>query len=130
MERDAWEFSNYPSLAAGNSCSTVGVRAQNNESVEDRPTTLFAISGFPEYKIQYTLLHEFGHILGLYHEHQHPEYLEVMKEFLDEGKCYNLWKASLPVTADKSLGTFRRNCSSVRTVEGFPYDKKSIMHYP
>lgn len=112
------------------SYSVLGVEAQNNESLplaEDEPTTVLAIDGKPEKGIQHIILHEFGHILGLCHEHQHPDYVRVMKQFVDEKKCYSLWHTPI----NQSINDFKRQHGELGlTVEESNYDKRSIMHYP
>ena len=71
-----------------------------------------------------TILHEFGHALGLGHEHQHPEYLEVMKKFIDIDAtmyCYGIEKLSFYREQYGEL-----NYELMKT----EYDVHSIMHYP
>lgn len=100
---------------------------------EGDPTTLttyFAIDGLPEHKVQHALLHAFGHVLGMHHAHQHPQYLEVMKEFLDEAKCYKKWKNQRPKGKIAIEAFLRQNLWPSQIVDGYDYDEKSIMHYP
>ncbi|TDH72420.1 hypothetical protein CCR75_003171 [Bremia lactucae] len=58
------------------------------------------------------VVHEFGHALGLYHEHTHPEREVIVLTDLD-----------LPVSAEN----YAKKSSQVATLT--PYDPKSIMHY-
>ena len=74
--------------------------------------------------IQSTILHEFGHALGLGHEYQHPDYLEVMKDFVDDQatrNCYDI----------KKISVFREQYESLKyELAKTEYDVHSIMHYP
>ncbi|KAI2613380.1 hypothetical protein GGR54DRAFT_650970 [Hypoxylon sp. NC1633] len=69
-------------------------------------------------KIQADVLHEFGHALGLIHEHQHPECklkfdrLELMRKYSENFIDQNYGR-------DRFIGT-----------TATPYDVQSIMHYP
>ena len=45
---------------------------------------MFDLEGIDDYHKEHIILHEFGHALGLANEHQHPDYLRVMRKFLDE----------------------------------------------
>lgn len=72
---------------------------------------------------KYYILHEFGHALGLKHEHQHPD-----RQFeFDEDKvlayCKNQSWSEDECRINK-LDTFSRIDYML-----FPYDPKSIMHY-
>jgi hypothetical protein len=71
-------------------------------------------------KRQADILHEFGHALGMMHEHQHPD-------------CSFNWnygglQARYGWDAQKVQNNYDR-LLSMRTCFG-PYDRKSIMHYP
>lgn len=69
------------------------------------------------------VLHEFGHALGLQHEHQHPD-----RQFeFDEEKILAYCKTENWTEAecrDSKIKTFSRIDYML-----FPYDDKSIMHY-
>lgn len=71
-----------------------------------------------------TVIHEFGHALGLEHEHQHPE----ANIPFDRVKTYAYFEAlGLQKThIDSNVFPFAR--TSERTYE--PYDTHSVMHYP
>ena len=78
----------------------------------DHPTMVLNLRNcVDDYHKEFTILHQFGHALGLGHEHQHPEYLATMEKFIDVDAamdCYGI---------EKSLW---------RT----EYDVHSIMHFP
>ncbi|KAJ5371995.1 hypothetical protein N7517_004001 [Penicillium concentricum] len=73
-------------------------------------------------KVQFDVLHEFGHALGLIHEHKHPH-------------CKAKWNYSqLMDNNGWGLDTVRHNYnddthSAVNARWDRPYDRKSIMHY-
>jgi Astacin (Peptidase family M12A) len=72
-----------------------------------------------------TILHEFGHALGLYHEHQHPQITLQWNEatvIADLGGPPNNWKA------DKARSQVLTRLSPRAKVFG-AYDHTSIMHY-
>lgn len=71
-----------------------------------------------------TVLHEFGHALGMEHEHQHPKAdIPWNRPFVYHYYLtrYNWSKEEVDHNLFKTLETF--------TTRTTPYDKKSIMHY-
>ncbi len=67
------------------------------------------------------VLHEFGHMLGLLHEHNHPDFKAQLSDNIIE-KCMRIYGWSKEdCTSNFSL----RN----KNVEVKEYDKNSIMHY-
>jgi hypothetical protein len=62
------------------------------------------------------MLHELGHIIGLYHEHQRPDRDLYIKLCLDGKPLLHVWQFVylIPETYD---------------YQKYPYDLKSIMHY-
>ena len=74
--------------------------------------------------IKSTILHEFGHALGFGHEHQHPEYLEVMEKFIDIDSTMDCYGIDKPSFYREQYG--KLNYELVKT----KYDVHSIMHYP
>ena len=113
----------------GGSRSKLGSDAQHIMDLK-LPTLILDISSASQVRIRFNILHEFGHVLSLNHEQQHPEYMQVMKEFLDEEKLLEQFKRDNPKLTKKDFelqngplpeGTFKKK---------WPYDPKSIMHYP
>ncbi|MCU0822059.1 MAG: M12 family metallopeptidase [Spirochaetes bacterium] len=64
-----------------------------------------------------SIIHELGHCLGLFHEHQRPDrdnYIEINWDKIVPGREFNFYKMDNPLV-DEGL---------------FEYDYSSIMHYP
>lgn len=75
-------------------------------------------------RFEYTVIHEFGHALGLHHEHQHP----------DAGIPWDREKAYVHFAnaAGFSKATVDAQVFPLERVPGHtyaPYDRKSVMHY-
>ena len=61
-------------------------------------------------------MHEFGHTLGLNHEHQHPGRDQGIRIAFENVKDeYKIW--------------FKTKSESMVNTYGIPYDLDSIMHY-
>lgn len=66
-----------------------------------------------------SVLHEIGHVLGLFHEHTRPDrdlYLTINTENVWEGRTY------LHLVNDSGTFTYSKTL-------GIPYDHASVMHY-
>ncbi|MFC6297879.1 M12 family metallopeptidase [Pseudomonas spelaei] len=75
-------------------------------------------------RFAYVVMHEFGHLLGALHAHQHPD-TEIP---WNRSKAYELYKAQAGQTksnVDEQVLPLPR--SNTRHYE--PYDRHSIMHY-
>lgn len=69
--------------------------------------------------------HEFGHALGLYHEHQHPEAMCI--DEIDWPSAYELFRsAQFNLSNDEIRRNFEGLLSKYATT---PYDERSIMLY-
>lgn len=79
----------------------------------------------PEYEVRRTVLHEFGHALGLLHEHQNP----AGGIPWDEAAVYDHYRDTQgwdrKTTYDNVIGTANRNDTQYSV-----HDRASIMHYP
>ncbi|CAG5073539.1 Similar to tld: Dorsal-ventral patterning protein tolloid (Drosophila melanogaster) [Cotesia congregata] len=63
------------------------------------------------------ILHELGHVLGFYHEHQHPDrdqWVQINKRNIDQG-----YEPEFQQLSRAHVDTL-----------GLPYDYQSVMHYP
>ena len=72
-------------------------------------------------------MHEFG---GLCHENQHPKYLEVMTDFQDEFKMYDLFKHPGKDGFDDFALQYSKMPDSGTSMFKPDYDPRSVMHYP
>ena len=89
---------------------------------------LIDISSKDDDQIQWNILHEFGHVLGLHHEHQQPKYLEVMREYVNfESKLYKFLKKGSEINKNSFKLHYLEIGDAVFTSD---YDPESIMHYP
>ena len=82
------------------------------------------LNGISDSRKEHTILHEFGHALGLAHEHQHPDYLRVMGKFLDEAAMRTCTKIKKLSSFQDQYGELPYGLMKTR------YDVESIMHYP
>lgn len=78
----------------------------------------------PDYEVRRTTLHEFGHALGLIHEHQHP--LQNIQWNLE--KVYTYYAQTQGWDRQDVDQNLFRKYSSVQT-QFCKYDPLSIMHY-
>jgi hypothetical protein len=90
----------------------------------DKPTlTLFTQPGHPEFEA--AVLHEFGHALGLEHEHQHPKASIPW----DKPKVYAYYAKHSKWTKQVVDHNIFRTLPADEVLTS-AYDKDSIMHYP
>lgn len=88
-----------------------------------RPT-MFLGTDYSSPRFEFTVIHEFGHALGLMHAHQHPEATIPW----DKEKTYELYRQKLGwsrIEVDQNVFPLPRDAS--RTYAA--YDRHSVMHY-
>ena len=106
--------------------------AQTNESYvgtdatlapSDQPTLSLFVDP-QDNDFEWTILHEFGHALGLQHEHLHPK----ANIPWDKPKVYDYYKTHYQWTKEQVDYNLFTLLPTVDFMQG-PYDKESIMHY-
>lgn len=132
-----WQSYSSCSSVDGTNSSTVGTDAIQKRHTE--PTTWLDLGGDDDDYKRHLVLHEFGHVLGLGHEHQSPK----AADFIDEKEAINeltgLYKEALQNTyrgkeSDKKAKEeaekkFRQDYAQRSGGEATEYDPYSIMHY-
>jgi hypothetical protein len=109
----------------GSSWSVIGKQALRVENPEPTMNFGWLNDGTPEYEFRRTILHEFGHALGLLHEHQNPSGGIPW----DEAAVYShYWQTQgwdEQTTYQNVIKKASRNVTQYSE-----YDPHSIMHYP
>ena len=85
---------------------------------QDEPTMMLNLKGFPRVLQESLVIHQFGHALGLDHEHQWSEFWDVVNEFFDESKI-----------GDSQMLRVKKREDMIDKEGSSPYDRHSIMHY-
>ena len=100
--------------------SIVGKKAQDQH--QDNPTMWLNLSsGGDNYK-KHVVIHEFGHALGLGHEHQRSDFWKIVKPYVNVGAIISeVGKASFDVNWGKDHEYNKKNATK--------YDPLSVMHY-
>jgi len=86
--------------------------------------SMYLGTNFSSPHYQRTVIHEFGHALGLHHEHQHPD----AKIPWDQEKTYSYYARAFGFSrqdVDAQVFPFERIPDRTYT----PYDRLSVMHY-
>ncbi len=115
---------------AGISSSMVGRSALNVD--KDKPTMVLNLYGMSKAHQISIVLHEFGHALGLYHEHQRSDFWDVL-ESKDKD---NQYRFIIGIEEMKNGDGCKRAVNAVfrddklnATSRKSDYDPNSIMHY-
>lgn len=103
---------------------TVALSVSDNEKTMNLDSNFFYFRGeFYDVLLQGTVMHEFGHAIGLLHEHSYKGMIQWNRDVVyKEAKESNGW--------DKAQVDFQifNQYNEIYT-NGFQYDKYSIMHY-
>lgn len=109
----------------GSSWSYIGTSAKSVD--EDEPTVHFGwfVENTSEIVFRRTILHEFGHVLGLIHEHQSPSATINWNKFAVYNYYKNHFEWNENVVNDKIFRKYQKTRTQYTA-----YDPESIMHYP
>ncbi|OPA85705.1 hypothetical protein BFW87_27080 [Pseudomonas fluorescens] len=90
---------------------------------KDQPTMHVDLNTAPA-DLRHYILHEFGHALGVEHEHHHPDRTVQY----DEAKTYQVYNEQLGWGKGMTDHQVLRKVDPANAITT-PYDRKSIMHY-
>lgn len=103
--------------------SYVGTDSKKHGSIEESSMNLWINSDMPIDLRRRYIIHEFGHALGLRHEHAHPERTFTFDEKKTLADCRRMkWSR-------RECKNFKLNTLKGRKYMFFEYDAGSIMHY-
>ena len=104
---------------------------------QSEPTMTLNLTGpdlYPEGYLKHLVIHEFGHALGLEHEHQRSDFWDTIKDFIDTDTMESDPRFDYLKTKKAKKAYFGKDWLVQRTPKGkdvieFTYDSKSVMHY-
>ena len=98
----------------------------------DKPTMVLSLRGYSPSLQRSLVIHQFGHALGLEHEHQRSDFWDVVGDCFDKDKMMKDPRVSMGQSMGEHRASFGRDwfkkfeSDSSFTTE---YDPDSIMHY-
>ena len=112
--------------------SMVGKNAEYEVTNFREPTMVLSLKGHTKALQRSLVIHEFGHALGLDHEHQRSDFWDAVEECFDEDKMKKDPRVNRPSQSGCVSG-FERDwfakVSNPLLVGDGKYDSESIMHY-
>ena len=86
-----------------------------------------SLRGTKRKRSRYNVLHETGHVLGLFHEHQHPDAVDIY----DRAAVIKNLEELHGMSSNDAKRHYRINFpkSTKRDKDGYDYDPDSIMRY-
>ena len=95
-----------------------------------KPTMVLSLRGFPPSTQRSLVIHQFGHALGLEHEHQRSDFWDVVGEYFDLDKMMADPRVAKGFSSETKIG-FERDWFAKSTHDALQseYDPESIMHY-
>ena len=105
----------------------IGNKAKRVES--DQPTMWLNLhsGGIDDSFKKHLVVHEFGHALGLGHEHQRSDFWKILKPYLNEKEMKQELSVRFGVDGDQFERDWGRKTST--KVKKTAYDSGSVMHY-
>ncbi len=96
-------------------------------AIDQSPTMRLCLNGTGFTRSKYNVLHETGHALGLYHEHQHPDAVDIYDKAKVIEDLKELHRMSCNVAENYYTSNFEK--SEKRDEDEYDYDPDSVMRY-